>query len=639
MSAAATRIGRRIKSRLRSRVFGRTTLALPLESPLWDFDFRTPVTQNFDASLLGTFDHEWQFQEETGDVEDQIGSADFSIVNSPLQNREAIGLWNGTSYVARKAIEVVGDGNTDGFSLASAGVFDPGSGSFAFKLSFRIARAVAALSNLVEKRDAVFGAGWELDLNTDGTLVFTCENAAGTTTSSIATGNHADGAWHTTLIVRDVTGGNQYIKSDLGSDSDATVAGDITSAVALKLLGAGQRGGPHAQITHAAGVLGANAEALGAADMTDFWKLGSDPTGLLTTQSRTSLITVPVSANRVSHFAINKLPIGWHSALNDGAGGLGLYCNNAVTNLLTDSELLSNWTQSGTSSTVDDQTDAPDGFKSASELTAGADNDLVSQTFTTAGGNTYTLSVWIKESTVGVTGRIIMTNAADAELGAQAFTATSEWQLVALTAATVAGSTSKFKIEIDTDTESVFAHGAQAALGTGRGAGIRTAGATASLIEGNYRSTDKVPTELARIEATWIYTRGRGGDQAVWSSEVLQDWRANYFDSNTDGFQNHFRDSSSLAWWTPEAGDPDIETLYVDITRWDITAGRIPEDATYTAARHINGVSTVTPSTSTSLVAETERDICFGRLFSAASALDGFIERLQIWDAPGAEPA
>ena len=161
--------------------------------------------------------------------------------------------------------------------------------------------------------------------------------------------------------------------------------------------------------------------------MANLWKHGSDPSGQGLTVARLSSISVPVADGHVCHFSPNVPAIGFKDVFT-GPSPYGLFTTAANTNLVTSSEQLAGWATAN-AAVSDGFSNSPDGFRSAARITASADNGYVAEVITTVAATQYTLSVWVKESTAGATGRVILHDeTGSVEVASQAFATTGTWQ-------------------------------------------------------------------------------------------------------------------------------------------------------------------------------------------------------------------
>jgi hypothetical protein len=165
--------------------------------------------------------------------------------------------------------------------------------------------------------------------------------------------------------------------------------------------------------------------------------------------------------------------------LNTVYGGIGSYGN-----LLVQSEQLNtSWTATNITVTANDgaSNPAPDGNNTADKLVASASGThSLTQTYSTAGNNTYTFSMWVKtnSSSTGVQLRID-SNGTPATGTAASYTATTTWQRFSVTQTFSSGVTSVTPtLIITTNNATVVGWGAQLVQSSTPGVYVRTVGST-----------------------------------------------------------------------------------------------------------------------------------------------------------------
>lgn len=604
---------------------------------LFDADFTTPST-SWSAGRTGFSsayaDTEWQFQTYSSGYAADTGSGTLTNTGG-LTGQTAVGIWDGSSYTGRNAWEV--QSINDYLQCSNTTACDSNNEDFCFRLVFRAYEDWTNGRYLLSKR---LTNGWLLYQQSNTLRLFISDGTNAISLFAPASITEGDGALHYVTGWYDYSADMLYMKSDLFSEvstSTATMTGSISNSEAFIV---GNRHGTQnvgmigTQFCYVGHCAGANAQAMYDEE---FWNHATDPTGLLTTATRASAISAEVAAGYVAHFSDNQLPIGYHSAFSH-TSKLGLYCNSATTNLLTYSEALSNWTQSGTSTTTDNSTDSPDGFRSASLITAGAVNDFIKLNFTTVAATEYTISVHVLESTVGCTGRLIFYDETGAaELASQTFTCTSSWDnVVSVTATTNGGQvSSSIRIEIDNNTESLYAWGAQAELGDGRTAYIRTNGASASLAACDYRGGSNMKSLAGEVASTFVLAQT--DDAYIWQSRV---------GVSINNLPNHYVTIGLLSrmYWANNAGGAEANhtaavahTAGVESTTrhlWDTNG---IDSATYETILYADGArnnGSAMPLEST--IDDVTADVLYIGNGAGTFHLDGVISRIQIYDAPGA---
>ena len=617
---------------------------------LFDANFATPATVGIggNGTFASTFaTDEWLLQETSGTHANNVGSETLASTGG-LQGQTAPGVWDGSSYTARKAWEVTG--NTDDLtaSASTAGDFNAQDTDFAVRVIFRGTPGVWLNSEyLISKLNTTSVGGWRIYVTGGQEWTFglwdNANNNDGVAVTTLIGGAHDDGAVHMIEARWDNSTGTAYTKGDLASEVSkvlSTVTGTTNNSVGIQANGYSNTGtagftGP-LQILYIGVSVGSNAQ--------NFYNEtvvlpGADPSGLLTTQTRASAISVPVAADLVATFSEDTLPIGYNSNFSD-TNKLGLYCNSAVTNLLDYSEDFSQWTNTLGTETANDA-DAPDGFRSAMSIQAGATNDDWTKNFTTVGSTEYTFSVWIKRdggSDVGFKLQLYdLTNTTIMFLSGT-LTATDTWQKFEIQGTTGAGGIStRAYVRIETDTEALHVWGAQANLGDGRGAYIRTAGATAALVYCDYEASGTAgqycKAASGEIETVHVMPHSDSGNHRI--VNVNQGNNANMIDvtwSAGSQILTTIRDSATTAQATLTHTTLSANTEYTTVAKWDETGG-LALGGGEDAASYINGADEKTDVGSYTTT-DTLTLVQIGNYRAPASiyAPDGFIQRVRIWD-------
>lgn len=514
---------------------------------LAELDFSAPLVQSFPESglVLGqTPNSLYAFQEASGDIIDHVGAIDFTAQGAPLQGQGAIGLWDGSSYSARMATESTTNASSDYFRAPNTAAFDyDASTSFAWLIAFR-SPGVSSAGRILRK--FLSGVGYEIEVSAVSltAVIDDGPNRVSLTQSA----EFCDGAWHYALMVVNRTTNLLHLYTDLGSPIAVDISGVGSLSCAANVGFGGGATTLRAQWTYAVNWEAAEAEALSQAAADSWWQHAKDPTGLLTSTSRASLISVPVSSGCVAHFSGGttlgtcQLPIGYHDAFSD-AGKLGLWCNSSPTNMIQYSENFNtgNWGAISCPVTEDDS-DAPDGFRSADLLAQIALNGhrryLQGSGMTESTG--YTFSVWLRaDAPHTATIQITESSASGTAIATENVAVTSDWQLFSVTATTNVGQTTArcviYPGEVGVGTsEEVHAWGAQLNLGTSRCAYIRTNGAAATLVPGKYSAAgDFVHLPKGEIDVTFVPVYSAGSTRVVVSSTGPADERLVYFSGGT----------------------------------------------------------------------------------------------------------
>lgn len=601
-----------------------------LVSILADLDFSVPVTTSDFSSANAT--DEWLLQG-TSPHANNVGSE--TLANTAgLDQQSAMGIWDASSYTARKAWETTG--NTSKLEASGTSALDSNNTNLCVTVVFRVALGGQTGNRPLVTKLASGGPGWTVYMSSIGVVHFFLDDGPTTKDIQVA-GDLADGAWHYCQVFYDAAGELVEMRTDKGSVASTAsgLTNSLTNATSFS-CGQNSASGSAEILTQYAYVGG----AVGAAAATMYAETivlpGTDPTTgeLLTTKNRNSLISVEVAAGAVCHFAGStttpQLPVGFHPNFSD-TDKLGLYCNTAVQNLIDESEALSNWV-SVTMTETDNFGDSPDGFRSATKLAATGANGYSANVFVTSAATEYTISVYIKEITVGCTGRIIFYDeTGSVELASQVFTATSDWDNRVIVTATTNGGqvSSSLRVEIDTDTEECFAWGAQAELGAGAGAYIRTAGAAASLLACNYEAAgDYIQTQVGEVEAVAIRTRDAGAAIQAFFGTPTSDQRYAYVDG-ADRLAFLIRGGGSVEDSGFHAGGVlDVGTEYTAVLQWDVSG----ESLGFESKLYRNGVvrnGAALPYDQSHGTGHNGIEV--GEVASGFQ-LDGFIQRIRSYD-------
>ena len=556
--------------------------------------------------------------------------------------------------MSRKAWESTNVVANDSFLTASGTTAgDSDDEDFCFRLLFRYHSAQAAGDYVISKYTG--SIGWALVSNL-GAWQLHIHNTA-LATLSIVDVAMDDGAWHWVTAWYDKSADIVYCKTDMVAEvskDTSAVTGSLTNAQAFlinKLAPVGNAGNPGMQIGAAGVCVGANSQAMYDAAEADSPLPGKDPGAVdadktaLTTTSRASLVSHEVAPGYVGHFsggttpATCQLPITHSPALEGGAGGLGLYCNSAVVNLVPNSRTSGSAT--GATTNTDNAVDAADGFRAASTHLATASPDFVGKTEVVIAETDYVGSVFLKEVTVGVEGRVYaydLTGSVEIS-GAVAFTADDTWaQRIEVPFTTPSSCVSvSFRVEITNDTETVATDFWQVELGTiGAGAIINTSGGSAALVESNYRGTNAVPGPTGRLECTYVPAVDRAAVGYLFGSIGTVDRKAVYL-SNVMAARTFVGFDSTLVLnnnLVKSGITVDVE--HAILVRWDDDAGDFPENSALTVT--VDADASQVSSTTTGTALNDLNDIVIGAFRTAGSGFNGWISRLVTHDGPGAAP-
>jgi hypothetical protein len=621
---------------------------------LADFDFDTPVT-SYDFSHASMTDY-WDMQTYSSGYTNGAGSE--KLVNDTgLTGQTCVGIWNGSSFTARKAWEsgstaansdtLVSDGTTAG---------DVNAQDFCIRFVFRHAGVPGNADAWFTKYTGA--AGWGIYRTANSVRFFVRESGVGIVELSTAdTGNaFAGGGLHYITAWYDHSAETIYMKSDKFSEvstSTAALSGDFSTSAAVQVNGWGgasaTNGHPQMQAYFAGICVGSNAQTV-YDDMDTAWAHATDPTGLLTTTNRNCLISTQVADGYVAHWSGStttpQLPIAYDSNFTAG-NKLGLYVNSAVTNIAPYSEILTTGWAASNASLADNQGDSPDGFRTAGTVTATANNGFGYDAIGSIANSTeYTFSIWIKRNGGSdVSGKIRLHDSASGTGTDQAFTATSTWQRIQVSHTSDAAATSsQIRVYVDNNTESVFVWGAQLELGDGATAYLRTSGASASAVYSNYKTVGAAgqyaKAETGEIEAVFSFpnTSGVPTNRRVIcvskSSASNQNQRDIFGDGSNLAF--YVRDSSGAVTANPgHTGGWAVNTELTQLCRWNAN-GELALGGGQEASTLLNGADEQS-NIGTFSYAEDITLVQIGNYQNAGStfAMDGILQRARIWDQEG----
>lgn len=609
---------------------------------LLDLDFTAPVTswttgRTGFSSAFAT--DEWLMQSHTGgSYANNVGIATLDDDGGGgLTDQTCTLIYDGAGYGTRTAWEATD--TLHQLECSDTAVGEMEGANLCVRIVFRHT-SVLSSDYLISKQNGFGTAGWALYTTSLGRLVLYISDGTTHYTSTLTPQGLNDGALHYLTLFYDDSANTISVTVDgteVLSSASITATGSHTQARPLTVNGntvGSVSGLPTLQVAYV-GIC----EGAGAISMYNetFWQHATDPTGLLDTKTRASAIGVMLSASTVGTFGPGQIAIGGSGLFTSG---MGLATNTAKTNLVTYSRASTGATNSNVSAS-DNASDGADGFRIAQRLTASANNGYQARVCTTVASTAYVASVWIKESTVGVTGRVIMYDESNgAELGSTAYTATGTWQRVQVAAATVGGGVStSVRVEVDTSGESVDTDMWQLELGSQAGHIIHTNGASASLVAASYAAVDSAGMycEGASGEIQLIaYPLTKSGSQQVYlaasnatnnnDSRIIEtsaagNWVATVYDSTGSS-------ASSLDEGAATASNE--ETL---LLRWDNTGG-LALGGGEEASLSLDGSAAAT-TVGTFTAANTVTTVQVGADRSAANGIDGFIQRVRIWDAEG----
>lgn len=458
------------------RAFGAAAPADPL---LLDLDFRTPTQQAFPTaagSVLDglTFSEVFLCDEPSGNLVGELAATTLAPTNSPLQDRAAVGFYDGATLYTKKAVEIPRNSNA-WFAAAAGGTFDFTTESFCILVVFRSSGQLTGSKNLLNKQGAG-NTGYIVRIESDGALKFYLGDGSYSTFTHSS--GYDDGVWHAALLVCDRSANlaGVYTTDAVGSTLDITGLGSITATGKTFRIGGDGANGHGAQVAYLGFASGAQCDGLtttAQAKLDAFWQLGAVNTTPAVTYTRASLDTTragyePGFGERVAKWADDQVPTGWDDNFSH-AGKMALSTWDSVTNDVTYSEEFDNaaWTKTNVTVTAN-QGEAPDGMQTADKLAATAAGGYVeSASYAVSVNDDRVGSVYVRRAgTVDVTGELSLEEVGVGVETAIPFQASAEWQrIVVWDAAAASTGNQRLRIKLDDNGAEILVWGAQSEEG------------------------------------------------------------------------------------------------------------------------------------------------------------------------------
>jgi hypothetical protein len=626
-------------------------------SPAFTFEFHTPPVQAKPltaaslASAMGNISagdvvEIFDLGTVSGSIAGELGSYTFDEVNTPTRDQTAV-CFDGTDWSSRRASEVA-EGTFNGFVATSTAFADLGTANnVAILTKVRFGSVPTTTDVLWEKRNAGFGAGYEMRITTTG-LVLLAEDALGDISSSVSLAADTrlyDGAWHYVLGIFDFTNNRMVIDLDFTTVSATSVLNtgqSFASTNAFRVMTGWNRQSANVQVDYCAIIGGSSVASM--SDAGNYWTLGSDVTALLTDARHASLLSDAVAEDDTLGELVNH----WHGDASSGHGvdqlsygyyggslgvGVGLGCWPGYTNLCTQSENLatSPWTAVGTTRTAN-SVDAPDGFLRATLCDGtGATGYVASQTFTVSNDTTYTFSVWLKlKDSASGTIRFRWQNSFTAGAN-QDTVVTNKWKRYTFTFTTASTGTGA-TIRIYTgDGVSVlndyYAWGAQFVAGAAAGPYVRTFGSTAAMSLTHASCDDSNYVTEGGVYAVGcipLFNTSTGGNQSVWDNGVSADRRVLYRDDGSGNMILQVRDQAATVVGQPAVTDPLTAGVeFIAQSQWK-------EGATPTIRNDVDGTEANANATLDPGVAT--KPTYFGSDSGVSVRMSGYIAKLDSYD-------
>lgn len=487
-----------------------------------DLDFRKLVKNNFFGSPSALEQDFWDMQTLLGNKDYKnsantsygAGTATLSNVGG-LVSQTAYGVSNGidlSSYNCWEASTI-----SDYLIASDVTAGDSNLEDFALRVTLRLGNAPTGVSSIVGKLESATTPGWLLYM-TNSSLRFFIRDNDGITIDSIIGSVQAeisDGAVHTISVFYHYNTTTLYIKGDTFAQVSFDVSAltdSITNTQALRI------GSSHVDTVPNLQVLSFGFTK--AATSNDYYTEapvmpGQDPTGSLITISRATTISVQVDATgNICHYGQHMVTIGKSSEITDV--GYALAVNDAVTNLVSDSEDFSTWTALNCIP-VGRSVDSPDGFRNMTKLEVSSALGYIEHAMTTVSATLYTISIYIRDADTGsTTGKLVLYDTiGDSVISTQTFTTTSALQRISLTATTLSVG-SALRVELDVIDTNVHIWGAQCELGGYATFYVRSIGASATSVRSHYRANFQTDREFGQIRSVSNKVAVRG-NVALWN--------------------------------------------------------------------------------------------------------------------------
>jgi len=471
---------------------------------LLDLDYRTPAAvTKYDtaaavAAKLGvTASHVkeiWTCDEASGSLVGKVSGYTLAPggTGSPSYQKSAVGLFNGSDMVSLNAVNFPDGENTYFQDATTTHLDDDGATSRGFFIAYRMfGPPLVGARTFFDKSTS--GARYHAYLSS-GKPYLIINDGVNPGVATITSNTYWDGAWHFAYFLIDRTANVLKIITDRETVTSASISGvgSLSNATGFRISNPSLH--PGMQVAYFVALEGSSAEGVTQADCQALWPHATDPSDgsatkpKLTSYARNSLACPIVGDDatdgvRVAKYGPDAFAHAYKSVFSH-ATKLGALDEQAATNLILQSEDFTDaaWTTSNASASAN-AAEAPDGTDTADSITATAGAGYISQSVATSASTDYTGSVFIKRNgSSDVAGRLVLYDVSSgAELAATAFTATSKWQRITVSAATIAGGLSTaLRIEITTNGESVFAWGAQVEQWEAASSYIPTTSATAT---------------------------------------------------------------------------------------------------------------------------------------------------------------
>lgn len=213
-------------------------------------------------------------------VQDLIGAADLAPAGSgayvPLQGLPARGIYHDSSFIGatKKCVDFEDNLHLNRLQAANNTIHNFGTDSFCCFIVFRLGNKPGAARQIVSKKNTTTGVGWVLVLGSAVSIVIEEAGGSNGTSQHLNAESWYGGHWNYAFFYLDRSTSQMRLRTSRGDGAIISTAGwgsvDSTSSFTI---GQGVYNAPFLQVPYMAGWLGANAEAIIAADAANINRL------------------------------------------------------------------------------------------------------------------------------------------------------------------------------------------------------------------------------------------------------------------------------------------------------------------------------------------------------------------------------
>lgn len=561
-------------------------------------DFDTPVTAFNFSSTFAT--DEWLLQETSGVYTNAKGTE--TLANSGgLQGQEAIGLWDGSSYTARKAWESTGG---DSATASSNVALDFDEVDFCFRVVYRVGKPYVGASDTIAHKLGT--KGWRVRFASATDVQVQLYDGSTFFNATITTPDPYDVGWHYLTFFWNSTTDTLYVKTDdtseVSADTSSRVSG-FTDTTSFTLGGSVSEDG--LQVCYVGGCVGANAQSM---YNDSFWSHASSPAPLLTTISRSSSVAYTVAPSKVAHFSKDTVPVVYSAPLTTG-NKLGLLVNSVQTNNVLYSENLDHayWVKGGGVSVGVNAKDAPNGCRTAVTVgkTSGTQfSSVYADTALLTAGTVQTLSVWCMDISGSPPWIEVLNHDDNTLFAARRVTGlvADTWNQVTLPFVTSASGNAKYRVRLR-PSDGALAETASSAYW---GVEVKENAALSAFVPGVYVRTIGAPTTIGKSDyaAPGMLVGSTLGE--ITSAAVMDKTQQSYLyyptnAASTNNFINQFATTTGIGvapqaeWFDSTGTSEGAPTHPSDLVAGDEYTTRVLYDSVdgvggYESVIYLNGI-------------------------------------------------